>query len=114
MGAHLLADKFARRIVAGPYLQDEDAATPSKEPRRDPLSPNSFNDDPGALAPPKMPPQKPHPRGIPPRPNVPPLMRPESLQIQPQPPMPGEMPGMMTPGETGDRRLWGCRRGCRG
>jgi hypothetical protein len=32
MGAHLLADKFARRIVAGPYTRDDDAPTPSKEP----------------------------------------------------------------------------------
>jgi hypothetical protein len=108
MGAHLLADKFARRIVAGPYTDGEDTPTPAKGPSRGgPFDPNSFNDD---RAPPKPLPTKPTPPGIQ-RPNVPPLMAPQSLQIQPQAPMPWEMPASQVPGENGaPPRLW--RRCC--
>ena len=81
MGAHLLADRFARRIVAGPFLQDEDIKTPAKEPAGGPFDQNSFNDDPGALAPPKPLPTKP--------------------TLQPQPPMPWEVPASQVPGENG-------------
>ena len=98
---HLLHDQATRQLFAGPYTDGEDDATPSKEPRRDPLSPNSFNDDPGALAPPKPMPTKPTPRGIE-RPDVPMLMQPQSLQVTRQPPMPGlEMPAEFLPGENG-------------
>jgi hypothetical protein len=98
MGGHLLHDQATRQLFAGPYLQDDDAPTPTKEPgRADPLSPGSFRDDP---APQKPAPVKPHPQGIPPRPNVPPLGQPQSLQIRPQPPIPGlEVPGGAAPGE---------------
>ncbi len=101
MAGHLLADRFARRIVAGPYLPDEDTKTPSKEPARGggPFDPTSFSDD---LAPPKPMPTKPHPQGTPPRPDVPMLMAPQSLQIRPQAPIPGlEVPGGAVPGENG-------------
>jgi hypothetical protein len=96
LGGHLLHDQATRQLFAGPYLQDEDTKTPSKE-RGGPFDPNSFSDD---LAPPKMPPTKPTPRGIE-RPNVPLLGAPQSLQIQPQPPMPGEVPSSRAPGENG-------------
>jgi hypothetical protein len=98
MGAHLLADKFARRIVAGPYTDGEDTPTPAKGPSRGgSFDPNSFNDD---RAPLKPLPTKPTPPGIQ-RPNVPQLMAPQSLQIRPQPPMPWEMPASQVPGENG-------------
>ena len=97
LGGHLLHDQATRQLFAGPYLQDEDTKTPSKE-RGGPFDPNSFSDD---LAPPKMPPTKPTPRGIE-RPDVPLLGAPQSLQIQPQAPIPGlEVPGAAVPGENG-------------
>ena len=97
LGGHLLHDQATRQLFAGPYLQDEDTKTPSKE-RGGPFDPNSFSDD---LAPPKMPPTKPTPRGIE-RPDVPLLGAPQSLQIRPQPPIPGlEVPGAAVPGENG-------------
>jgi hypothetical protein len=103
MGGHLLADRFARKLFAGPYIDEseDDLKTPAKEPRGGPFDQNSFNDDPGALAPPKPLPTKPTPRGIPPRPNVPMLMAPQSLQVQRQPLLPGEMPAEALPGENG-------------
>jgi hypothetical protein len=55
-----LADRFARRIVAGPYIDDDTDETPNKEPTRGgPFDPGSFNDD---QAPPKPAPVKPTPR----------------------------------------------------
>lgn len=100
LAGHLLADRFARRIVAGPYIDDDPDETPNKEPGRGggPFDPGSFNDD---QAPPKPPPTKPTPRGIPPRPDVPMLMEPQSLQVQRQPLTPGEMPAEFLPGENG-------------
>jgi hypothetical protein len=76
MGGHLIPDRFARKLIAGPYTRDDDPPTPSKEPAPDkerggPLDPSSFNDD---RAPPKPMPTKPTPRGIE-RPDVPMLMR---------------------------------------
>jgi hypothetical protein len=99
MAGHLLvADRFARRIVAGPYIDDDADETPSKEPTRGgPFNPDSFNDD---QAPPKMPPTKQTPPGIR-RPDVPMLMAPQSLQVQRQPLMPGELPAELLPGENG-------------
>lgn len=99
MAGHLLADRFARRIVAGPYTDGEDTPTPAKEPGRGgPFDPGSFRDD---LAPPKLPPTKPTPPGIR-RPDVPMLGQPQSLQVTRQPPMPGlEMPAEQIPGENG-------------
>jgi hypothetical protein len=100
MGGHLLADRFARLIVAGPYTEDsfeDDTDTPSKEPKESKES----DKQPGGLAPPKPLPTKPTPRGIPPRPDVPMLMEPQSLQVQRQPLMPGEMPAEFLPGENG-------------